>query len=386
MLARLSAGGVAAFTVRTRLPPARRAPPARYGARRAGGGGARVSRRTHRVDQELEHRHPGGRPGAAVGRTGRGGAGVRGCAGLRSHPRSRHGRPAMRTASTCSIVRTSTRRLSACWARGARRSCATTSSTSVPATDDRPYFRSFSGGRMRARSCVSAARADRAARRRLPRAARRAGAGGRGKRRAHPPAGCLRCAGHASARGGGRRSRLSCIGLAFLLIGIAFIGRFTDILSHPVHALVVVLAGFLVFAGVGSHLSARRGGPDSFDCRTRDRHCRVGHRLRLALTATDLRPDRRAPGGQDRRRLRPYRPARDADGHAVSPRTGTAEHRRPVASTLGVGASTAARRSPGGARALAAIHHGHAWWFCRASFCTCWPLHSLTGWRVSECM
>ena len=50
-----------------------------------------------------------------------------------------------------------------------------------------------------------------------------------------------------------------CIGLAFLMIEIAFIGRFTVILSHPVHALVVVLAGFLVFAGVGSHLSARRG-------------------------------------------------------------------------------------------------------------------------------
>ena len=50
-----------------------------------------------------------------------------------------------------------------------------------------------------------------------------------------------------------------CIGLAFLLIEIAFIGRFTVILSHPVHALVVVLAGFLLFAGAGSYLSARRG-------------------------------------------------------------------------------------------------------------------------------
>ena len=50
-----------------------------------------------------------------------------------------------------------------------------------------------------------------------------------------------------------------CIGLAFLLIEIAFIGRFTVILSHPVHALVAVLAGFLLFAGAGSYLSARRG-------------------------------------------------------------------------------------------------------------------------------
>ena len=54
-----------------------------------------------------------------------------------------------------------------------------------------------------------------------------------------------------------------CIGLAFLLIEIAFIGRFTVILSHPVHALVVVLAGFLLFAGAGSYLSARGGAKTS---------------------------------------------------------------------------------------------------------------------------
>ena len=64
-------------------------------------------------------------------------------------------------------------------------------------------------------------------------------------------------------RGGARRwpalGGFFCIGLAFLLIEIAFIGRFTVILSHPVHALVVVLAAFLLFAGAGSYLSARRG-------------------------------------------------------------------------------------------------------------------------------
>ena len=68
-------------------------------------------------------------------------------------------------------------------------------------------------------------------------------------------------------RGGERRwtglAGFFCIGLAFLLVEIAFIGRFTVILSHPVHALVVVLAGFLLFAGAGSYLSARRGGGDS---------------------------------------------------------------------------------------------------------------------------
>ena len=67
-------------------------------------------------------------------------------------------------------------------------------------------------------------------------------------------------------RGGQDRARrwpalagFFCIGLAFLLIEIAFIGRFTVILSHPLHALAVVLAAFLLFAGVGSYLSGRRG-------------------------------------------------------------------------------------------------------------------------------
>ena len=64
-------------------------------------------------------------------------------------------------------------------------------------------------------------------------------------------------------RGGARRwpalAGFFCIGLAFLLIEIAFIGRFTVLLSHPLHALAVVLAGFLLFAGAGSYLSGRRG-------------------------------------------------------------------------------------------------------------------------------
>ena len=70
-----------------------------------------------------------------------------------------------------------------------------------------------------------------------------------------------------SAHGGARRwpalAGFFCIGLAFLLIEIAFIGRFTIILSHPVHALAVVLAAFLLFAGAGSFLSARRGAGTS---------------------------------------------------------------------------------------------------------------------------
>ena len=62
----------------------------------------------------------------------------------------------------------------------------------------------------------------------------------------------------ASGRRGPTLAGFFCIGLAFLLIEIAFIGRFTIILDHPVHALVVVLSAFLLFAGLGSHLSAGR--------------------------------------------------------------------------------------------------------------------------------
>ena len=60
------------------------------------------------------------------------------------------------------------------------------------------------------------------------------------------------------------------IGLAFLFVEIASIQRFTLFLSHPLYAIAVVLAGFLVFAGLGSGLADRleqrlrtRGGPDA---------------------------------------------------------------------------------------------------------------------------
>ena len=58
---------------------------------------------------------------------------------------------------------------------------------------------------------------------------------------------------------GARRGRVSLyflvLGLAFLLIEIAFIQRFTLFLGHPLYAVAVVLAGFLAFAGVGSALA-----------------------------------------------------------------------------------------------------------------------------------
>ena len=50
------------------------------------------------------------------------------------------------------------------------------------------------------------------------------------------------------------------LGLAFLFVEIAFIQRFVLFLGHPLYAIAVVLAGFLVFAGLGAGYSARIGG------------------------------------------------------------------------------------------------------------------------------
>ena len=47
------------------------------------------------------------------------------------------------------------------------------------------------------------------------------------------------------------------IGLAFLLVEIAFIYRFSLFLGHPLAAISVTLAGFLVSAGLGSGISKR---------------------------------------------------------------------------------------------------------------------------------
>ena len=49
----------------------------------------------------------------------------------------------------------------------------------------------------------------------------------------------------------------SAIGMAFMFIEIAFIQKFILFLSHPLYAVSVVLCAFLVFAGLGSLLSAR---------------------------------------------------------------------------------------------------------------------------------
>jgi hypothetical protein len=47
------------------------------------------------------------------------------------------------------------------------------------------------------------------------------------------------------------------LGLAFLFVEMAFIQKFILFLSHPLYSVAVVLAGFLVFAGLGSLSSAR---------------------------------------------------------------------------------------------------------------------------------
>ena len=47
------------------------------------------------------------------------------------------------------------------------------------------------------------------------------------------------------------------LGLGFLLIEIAFMQRFILFLGHPIYAVAVVLAGFLVFAGLGSACAPR---------------------------------------------------------------------------------------------------------------------------------
>ncbi len=49
------------------------------------------------------------------------------------------------------------------------------------------------------------------------------------------------------------------IGLAFLFIEIAFMQKFILFLHHPMYAISVTLAAFLVFAGLGSHWSKRMG-------------------------------------------------------------------------------------------------------------------------------
>ena len=75
----------------------------------------------------------------------------------------------------------------------------------------------------------------------------------------------------------------SAIGLAFLFIEIVSIQRFVLFLAHPLYAIAVVLAGFLVFAGLGAgaapYLARWVEGRSDAYCGTRQRkanwHCAV---------------------------------------------------------------------------------------------------------------
>ena len=52
-------------------------------------------------------------------------------------------------------------------------------------------------------------------------------------------------------------SYFACIGLGFIMIEIAFIQRFTLYLGQPVYTLAVIIAGLLLFTGIGSYLSGK---------------------------------------------------------------------------------------------------------------------------------
>jgi hypothetical protein len=85
-----------------------------------------------------------------------------------------------------------------------------------------------------------------------------------------------------SGRGAGRwriAVYFGAIGLAFLFIEVASIQRFTLFLAHPLYAIGVVLAGFLVFAGLGSGIAP------ALERRLADR--RIGA-LRCAIAAIVL--------------------------------------------------------------------------------------------------
>lgn len=64
------------------------------------------------------------------------------------------------------------------------------------------------------------------------------------------------------ARGRGRLVMVSgvyftAVGMAFFLVEIAFIHKFVQFLGHPTYAIAVVLAGFLIFAGLGARTAER---------------------------------------------------------------------------------------------------------------------------------
>ena len=67
----------------------------------------------------------------------------------------------------------------------------------------------------------------------------------------------LRRQGGTGRGAGGLVVYFTALGLAFMLVEIAFIQKFILFLSHPVYAVAVVLTAFLLFAGLGSRVAER---------------------------------------------------------------------------------------------------------------------------------
>ena len=167
--------------------------------------------------------------------------------------------PPRPTASTSSSVPISTRLPPRCSGRILRRFSKNYKFAVAPATDDRPYFFDFfkwrflpellalgpqgaaalldMGYLILAATLVQAAALS-AVLILAPLALRRGRLGGRVPK--------ARVVGYFLA-----------LGFGFLFLEIAFIQRFILFLGHPLYAVAVVLAGFLVFAGIGSAIAPR---------------------------------------------------------------------------------------------------------------------------------
>ena len=114
------------------------------------------------------------------------------------------------------------------------------------------------------------------------------------------------------------------LGFGFLFVEIAFIQRFILFLGHPLYAVAVVLAGFLVFAGIGSAIAPLLdrwvGGPGTADRHSRGRHCGLGNRLPRGPAAALRGADWMVGPRQDHRHPGPDCAARRVDGHALPAR------------------------------------------------------------------
>jgi spermidine synthase len=121
----------------------------------------------------------------------------------------------------------------------------------------------------------------------------------------------------------------TALGLAFLFIEIAFIQRFTLFLGHPLYAVAVVLAAFLIFAGAGSGGRRHRSGGD--------RHRGGGGRLSLGAAGA-LRPSGRlARARQGGGFAGPDRALGVLHGAALSARPGPGLGQPAAAGALGLG-------------------------------------------------